>query len=139
MSDPTSNDRPTNDRPTNGRNPNAHLADLASDAETGSAADAKKVAADARASATQGPNRAAAAGMPAEKPQDLAGSVKRLAGLMGPERIGAIMVVLLAIVSITLSWYIVAFGGIVFLLTTVRWIADTRRDIAALPLDHQSH
>ena len=45
----------------------------------------------------------------------------------------------LAIVSITLSWYIVAFGGIVFLLTTVRWIADTRRDIAALPLDHQSH
>ena len=103
MSDPTSNDRPTNDRPTNGRNPNAHLADLESDAETGSAADAKKVAADARASATQGPNRAAAAGMPAEKPQDLAGSVKRLAGLMGPERIGAIMVVLLAIVSVTLT------------------------------------
>ena len=45
----------------------------------------------------------------------------------------------LAIVSITLSWYIVAFAGIVFVLTTVIWIADTRRDIAALPLDHQSH
>ena len=45
----------------------------------------------------------------------------------------------LAIVSITLSWYIVAFGGIVFLWTTVRWIADTRRAIAELPLDHQSH
>jgi hypothetical protein len=45
----------------------------------------------------------------------------------------------LAIVSITLSWYIVAFAGIVFLCTTVRWIADTRRAIAELPLDHQSH
>jgi hypothetical protein len=45
----------------------------------------------------------------------------------------------LAIVSITLSWYIVVFAGIIFLWTTVRWIADTRRDIAALPLDHASH
>jgi hypothetical protein len=45
----------------------------------------------------------------------------------------------LAIVSITLSWYIVIFAGIIFLWTTVRWIADTRRDIAELPLDHASH
>ena len=41
-----------------------------------------------------------------------------------------------AIVSITLTWYLVIFAGIIFLWTTVRWIADTRRDIAALPLDH---
>jgi hypothetical protein len=45
----------------------------------------------------------------------------------------------LAIVSVTLSWYLVVFFGIVFLLTTIRWIADTRRDIADLPLDHHSH
>jgi hypothetical protein len=45
----------------------------------------------------------------------------------------------LAIVSLTLSWYIVIFAGIIFLWTTVRWIADTRRDIAELPLDHASH
>ncbi len=45
----------------------------------------------------------------------------------------------LAIVSIPLSWYIVAFAGIIFLITTIRWIADTRRDIAELPLDHASH
>jgi hypothetical protein len=45
----------------------------------------------------------------------------------------------LAIVSITLSWYIVAFAGIIFLITTIRWIADTRRDIAELPLDHSHH
>ena len=31
------------------------------------------------------------------------------------------------------------FGAIVFLVTTIRWIADTRRDIADLPLDHQHH
>jgi hypothetical protein len=42
----------------------------------------------------------------------------------------------IAIVSITLSWYVVAFAGIVFLITTIRWIADVRRDIAALPLEH---
>ena len=42
----------------------------------------------------------------------------------------------IAIVSITLTWYIVALGGIVFLITTVIWIADVRRDIEALPLEH---
>jgi hypothetical protein len=42
----------------------------------------------------------------------------------------------IAIVSITLTWYIVALAGIVFLITTVKWIADVRRDIQALPLEH---
>ena len=42
----------------------------------------------------------------------------------------------IAIVSITLSWYVVALAGIVFLITTIRWIADVRRDIDALPLEH---
>ena len=45
----------------------------------------------------------------------------------------------LAIVCITLSWYLVVFAGIIFLWTTIRWIADTRRDIAELPLDHAHH
>jgi hypothetical protein len=45
----------------------------------------------------------------------------------------------IAIVSITLSWYVVIFFGIIFLWTTARWIADTRRDIAELPLDHSHH
>ena len=40
------------------------------------------------------------------------------------------------IVSLTLSWYFVALGGIVFLITTFKWIADVRRDIDALPLEH---
>jgi Flp pilus assembly protein TadB len=45
----------------------------------------------------------------------------------------------LAIVSVTLTWVLVIFFGIIFLFTTIVWVADTRRDIAALPLDHSSH
>jgi hypothetical protein len=42
----------------------------------------------------------------------------------------------ITIVSLTISWYLVAAGGIVFLITAARWIADVRRDIADLPLEH---
>jgi hypothetical protein len=45
----------------------------------------------------------------------------------------------LMIVCVTLSWVLVIVFGILFLLTTIRWIADTRRDIAELPLDHAHH
>jgi hypothetical protein len=45
----------------------------------------------------------------------------------------------IAIVSITISWWLVAGAGIVFLATTVRWIRDVRRDIDELPLDHSHH
>ena len=45
----------------------------------------------------------------------------------------------LMIVSLTLTWWLVAFGAIVFLVTTVRWIRDVRRDIDALPLEHTHH
>ena len=42
----------------------------------------------------------------------------------------------ITIVSLTLSWYVVALGGVVFLITTIKWIADVRRDIDQLPLEH---
>jgi hypothetical protein len=29
--------------------------------------------------------------------------------------------------------------GVAFLATTIRWVADVRRDIAELPLDHSHH
>jgi len=45
----------------------------------------------------------------------------------------------LAIISITISWWLVAGAGIVFLATAIRWIADVRRDISELPLDHSHH
>jgi hypothetical protein len=45
----------------------------------------------------------------------------------------------LAIVSLTISWWVVGFALIVFLATAVRWIRDVKRDIAELPLDHSHH
>jgi type IV secretory pathway TrbD component len=44
-----------------------------------------------------------------------------------------------AIVSITLSWWLVGFAMIIFVVTTIRWIGDTRREIAELPLEHGHH
>ena len=44
-----------------------------------------------------------------------------------------------AIVSITLSWILVAFGALVFVITAIKWIGDTRRDISELPLEHGDH
>jgi len=44
-----------------------------------------------------------------------------------------------AIVSLTISWWLVGAGLIVFVATSVRWIRDVRRDIAELPLDHSHH
>jgi hypothetical protein len=45
----------------------------------------------------------------------------------------------LAIIGITLGLVLVVVGGLLFLVTTWKWIASTRRDIAALPPEHQSH
>jgi cytochrome c oxidase subunit IV len=45
----------------------------------------------------------------------------------------------LAIVAITISWWVVGFALVIFLGTAIRWIADVRRDIAELPLDHSHH
>ena len=45
----------------------------------------------------------------------------------------------LAIVSITISWWLVGFAMLVFLATAVRWVRDVRRDISELPLDHSRH
>jgi len=45
----------------------------------------------------------------------------------------------LTIVSITISWWLVAFGAIIFLATAFRWIRDVRHDIDELPLEHSHH
>jgi hypothetical protein len=42
----------------------------------------------------------------------------------------------MAIVSLTLSWLVVAAGGIVFVATAIKWISDVRRDIGNLPMEH---
>ncbi len=45
----------------------------------------------------------------------------------------------LALVGLTTSTVLVIGGLILFLWTLVKWIADTRRDIDALPADHSAH
>jgi hypothetical protein len=42
----------------------------------------------------------------------------------------------LAIVSITLNWILVAAGAVIFLVTAIKWIGDTRTEISHLPLEH---
>ena len=45
----------------------------------------------------------------------------------------------IAIVALTISWWVVAGAMLVFLGTAVRWVRDVRRDISELPLDHSHH
>ena len=42
----------------------------------------------------------------------------------------------LIVIGTTTTWILSAVGGLIFTLTTVRWIRDTRRDVAALPEQH---
>jgi hypothetical protein len=41
-----------------------------------------------------------------------------------------------ALVGVTTSIVAVILGGILTVWTLIRWIADTRRDVAELPLEH---
>jgi hypothetical protein len=43
----------------------------------------------------------------------------------------------LALVGVTTSWFITGAGGILTVWVLLRWIADTRRDIAELPVHHE--
>ena len=45
----------------------------------------------------------------------------------------------IAIVALTISWWVVGIGLLIFLGTTIRWVRDVRRDIAELPLEHSHH
>jgi hypothetical protein len=45
----------------------------------------------------------------------------------------------IAIVALTISWWVVAGAMIVFVATAVRWVRDVKRDITELPLDHSHH
>jgi hypothetical protein len=41
------------------------------------------------------------------------------------------------VIGTTLTWIISAIGFVILVIAVVRWIRDTRRDIAALPEQHQ--
>ena len=42
----------------------------------------------------------------------------------------------IAIVGVVFTWVAVAFGALIFLIALFRWIAQTRREMAELPLGH---
>jgi hypothetical protein len=42
----------------------------------------------------------------------------------------------IAVVGVVLSWILVGIGLVIFLIPTIRWIRETREDIADLPLGH---
>jgi type IV secretory pathway TrbD component len=42
----------------------------------------------------------------------------------------------IAIVGIVLNWVIVGIGVVITLIVLVRWIGETRRETAELPLEH---
>jgi Cytochrome c oxidase subunit IV len=44
--------------------------------------------------------------------------------------------VTLMVVGLTIGWYLSIIGLILFVVTTVMWIRDTRRDVESLPEEH---
>ena len=42
----------------------------------------------------------------------------------------------LIVIGTTINWIFSIIGAVIFILTTIRWIRDTRRDVAALPEEH---
>jgi hypothetical protein len=42
----------------------------------------------------------------------------------------------LIVIGTTIDWIFSAIGAVIFIITTVMWIRDTRRDVAALPEEH---
>jgi Flp pilus assembly protein TadB len=42
----------------------------------------------------------------------------------------------LIVIGTTLGWWLSIVGGVILVLTLIRWIRDTRRDVEALPEQH---
>jgi Flp pilus assembly protein TadB len=43
----------------------------------------------------------------------------------------------LIVIGTTLSWIVSIVGLVILVATVIRWIGDTRRDVAALPGEHR--
>jgi hypothetical protein len=58
--------------------------------------------------------------------------------LPGPTYLPVIVAagITIAVVGVVLSWFLVGLGILITLVAVVRWVRDTRSDIAELPLDH---
>jgi len=42
----------------------------------------------------------------------------------------------LVVVGTTINWIFSGIGGVIVILTMIRWVADTRRDVSELPEEH---
>lgn len=73
-----------------------------------------------------------------EQPEQEAPPAGEEIHLPGPTLISILCAagITLAVIGTTISIVLVIVGVLLFLGTTIRWIRDTRRDIAALPPDH---
>jgi hypothetical protein len=45
----------------------------------------------------------------------------------------------LTVIGTTITWLLSVIGVIIFVVTLLMWIRDTRRDISELPEDHGAH
>ena len=70
-----------------------------------------------------------------ERPAPPAGEEIHLPGPTVLPLVAAIAITLM-VVGTTLSWFITGFGGVLLIVVVIRWIGDTRRDVAALPEEH---
>ena len=43
----------------------------------------------------------------------------------------------LIVIGTTIDWIFSAIGAVIFIITTVMWIRDTRRDVSQLPEEHR--
>jgi membrane protein implicated in regulation of membrane protease activity len=48
----------------------------------------------------------------------------------------AAIAITLIVVGTTIDWIFSAVGALALILIVIRWVRDTRRDVAALPEDH---
>jgi hypothetical protein len=60
--------------------------------------------------------------------------------LPGPSYLPAIVAagMTIALVGIVLNWFVCGAGVLITLYAILRWVGDTRRDIAELPLEHDA-
>lgn len=70
-----------------------------------------------------------------QRPAPPAGEEIHLPGPSVLPFVSAIAITLI-VIGTTLSWFITGLGAVVLIVCAVRWIGDTRRDVAALPEEH---
>jgi Flp pilus assembly protein TadB len=77
-------------------------------------------------------------GEPAEysaQPAPPAGEEVHLPGPTIIPLVAAIAITLI-VIGTTIDWIFSAVGGVILVIVLIRWIRDTRRDIATLPEEH---